>query len=62
LCGGAIDMELTFPHPMSWSADHVDPVGQGGDNNGELRAAHLLHNQQRNRKHKPIQVNHARTW
>jgi cation diffusion facilitator family transporter len=33
----------------------------GGHNNGELRAAHLCHNQRRNRKTKPV-VRHGRQW
>jgi len=24
-CGYAIDMQLKWPHPLSWSADHVHP-------------------------------------
>ena len=44
ICGGWIDPELKFPHPMSWSADHVVPIKDRGHNNGELRAAHLTHN------------------
>jgi hypothetical protein len=46
---------------MSWSADHVVPIRHGGSNNGELRAAHLIDNQQRNRKSKPV-VRHGRRW
>jgi 5-methylcytosine-specific restriction endonuclease McrA len=46
---------------MSWSADHVVPIKHGGHNTGELRAAHLIHNQQRNRKTQPV-ARHSRTW
>jgi len=46
---------------MSWTADHVVPIKDGGHNNGELRAAHLCHNQARNRKRKPV-VQHGRQW
>lgn len=61
VCGEWIDPDLTFPHPMSFSADHVVPIKDGGHNNGELRAAHLCHNQRRNRKTKPV-VLHGRQW
>jgi 5-methylcytosine-specific restriction endonuclease McrA len=61
LCGGWIDPDLTFPHPMSWTADHVVPITDGGHNNGELRAAHWCHNQRRNRRTKPV-VQHGREW
>jgi 5-methylcytosine-specific restriction endonuclease McrA len=61
VCGGYISPDLTFPHPMSWSADHVVPIKAGGHNNGQLRAAHLIHNQQRNPKTKPV-ARHSRTW
>jgi hypothetical protein len=46
---------------MSFSADHVLPIKDGGHNNGELRAAHLCHNQARNRKRKPV-VRHGRQF
>jgi hypothetical protein len=48
---------------MSWTADHVIPIKDGGSNNGELRAAHWCHNQARNRKTKtkPV-VQHGRQW
>ena len=36
LCGGAIDYTLTWPHPGSFAADHVDP----GNPASELRPTH----------------------
>lgn len=51
LCGDPIDLSLPYPHPGSWSADHLIPVSLGGSNDGELRSAHLFCNQSRgNRK------------
>lgn len=50
LCGQWIDPDLKYPHPMSFSADHVTPVGRNGHNRGPIRAAHLIHNQQRGQK------------
>ncbi|OZD23830.1 hypothetical protein CH253_08180 [Rhodococcus sp. 06-156-3C] len=40
LCGEWIDPSLTYPDPMSFSADHVTPVSKGGHNLGPLKAAH----------------------
>lgn len=50
LCGKPIRYDLAAPHPLSFSADHVDPVANGGHNHGELRAAHLGCNKKRGRK------------
>ena len=57
LCGHAIDYSLPYldpitgtPDPRSFSADHVDPIANGGHNLGELRAAHLGCNKKRGRK------------
>jgi hypothetical protein len=44
LCGGAIDYRLKFPHPTSWSLDHVAPVTEKPAlalNPGNFRSAHL---------------------
>ncbi|MBP2211096.1 hypothetical protein JOJ87_001440 [Rhodococcus ruber] len=47
ICGETIDPSLPYPHPMSGSADHVQPVSLGGDNLGELRPSHLRCNLRR---------------
>ncbi|MCZ1070809.1 HNH endonuclease [Rhodococcus sp. A5(2022)] len=64
LCGEWINPELTYPHPMSFSADHVDPVGNGGSNNGELKAAHLRCNLRRGKRAglPGADTRHARRW
>jgi hypothetical protein len=41
LCGQWIDPSLKWPDPWSASADHITPVSRGGDNRGQLQAAHL---------------------
>jgi 5-methylcytosine-specific restriction endonuclease McrA len=60
LCGQWIDPELTWPDPYSGSADHVIPVSRGGNNRGEVKAAHLRCNKRRG--HKPAPVQHGRDW
>lgn len=47
LCGEGIDAKLKFPDPLSFTADHVDPVARGGHNNGPLLPAHLRCNSKR---------------
>lgn len=61
LCGHWIDPDLKHPHPYSATADHVIPIGQGGHNHGELRAAHLHCNQSRG-KGEPPPPRHSRQW
>jgi hypothetical protein len=60
LCGQWIDMELPWPDPWSKSADHVVPISRGGDNRGEVRAAHLRCNRRRGRTMPPVP--HGRAW
>ena len=50
LCGKPIRYDLKAPHPLSFSADHVDPVARGGHNHGELKPAHLGCNKKRSAK------------
>lgn len=47
LCQRPIDKTLTWPHPLSATADHLEPVGTGGDNLGELAPAHKRCNESR---------------
>lgn len=49
LCGEPIDLALTFPHPRSFSVDHVQPVELAGaqTDRRNMRAAHLRCNQRR---------------
>ena len=47
LCGEEIDKSLRAPHPMSASADHVEPVASGGAQHGALAPAHLICNSRR---------------
>lgn len=63
LCGQWIDMALRFPHPMSATADHVEPYAVRKNNNGELRPAHFRCNIQRNTKQtNKDETPHGRDW
>ena len=44
LCGQPIDYRLKFPHPRSWSLDHIIPVKENPAlmlNSSNFRSAHL---------------------
>jgi 5-methylcytosine-specific restriction endonuclease McrA len=43
LCGELVDKALSWPHPMSASVDHTDPVSLGGAllDRANLGLAHL---------------------
>lgn len=46
VCLGLIDVELSFPHPMSFSFNHIYPISKGGiDKLENIEASHLLCNQ-----------------
>lgn len=65
LCGQPIDLDLPYTHPMSFTADHLDPLAQGGKLLGELRPAHRRCNSSRGKKrtHELIPVvKTTRTW
>jgi hypothetical protein len=47
-CGQPIDYDLTWPHPQSFSADHLKPVAthpELAEDPGNLVSSHLLCNQ-----------------
>lgn len=48
LCQEPIDLSLSFPHPLSLTADHLVPQARGGSHSLEnLRPAHLTCNSSR---------------
>ena len=47
ICEKEIDKTLAWPHPMSPTADHLDPVAAGGSNTGPLAPAHKHCNESR---------------
>ncbi|WP_423817336.1 HNH endonuclease [Rothia nasimurium] len=50
LCGQPIDLMLPYTHPMSFTADHVEAIANGGKLLSELRPAHRRCNSSRGRK------------
>ena len=54
-------MELKWPHPGSWTADHVTQIKDGGSNRGPpIMPAHWRCNLAR--RYQTPQVKHARQW
>ncbi|RZT59331.1 HNH endonuclease [Microcella alkaliphila] len=48
ICGGDIDVTLDRRDPMSFTADHIEPLANGGDLvRNEIRPAHLRCNARR---------------
>lgn len=54
ICGGDIDPDLPYTDPMSFTADHVNPVSLGGHRLGEMRAAHRSCNSRRGNRVGPV--------
>ena len=56
ICRLPIDMQLRYPHPLSWSADHKVPTSELDDDDprqwhiSNLQAAHLRCNEARGAK------------
>jgi hypothetical protein len=47
LCGKPFDFDLPWKHAMSFTADHLTPVGVGGSMTGPLAPAHRSCNSRR---------------
>jgi hypothetical protein len=59
LCGQPIDYRLKFPHPRSWSLDHVIPVKENPAlmlNQSNWRSSHLDCNNHRQTDEPPIEL------
>jgi hypothetical protein len=59
LCGQPIDYRLKFPHPRSWSLDHVIPVKDNPAlllNSANFKSAHLDCNNHRQSGEPPIEL------
>lgn len=61
LCGQPIDLTLPYTHKMSFTADHVDALGNGGRLLGDLRPAHRSCNSSRGKKRTREQITQPRT-
>lgn len=67
ICAHAIDYELPWKHPMSYTYDHIKAVANGGDMRGEGKPAHRSCNSRRgNRADRinpaPVVANPTRNW
>jgi len=65
-CGYPIDMQIKYPHPLSWSADHIVPTSKLAKDDprqwhiSNLQGAHARCNQSRGNK--PIGLNTSQNW
>ena len=50
LCGQPFNFDLEWKHPMSFTADHIDAVANGGSMTGALKPAHRSCNSRRGKK------------
>lgn len=65
ICQGPIDPSLDYRHPLSATADHVDPLATGGHILGELRPAHRSCNSARGVGRTvpvPVERTSSRAW
>lgn len=64
LCGQLIDLTLPATHPMSGTADHVQPLSRGGAERdpGNLRPAHRRCNSARGNRPAAPPVPQSRAW
>ena len=62
ICGDAIDITLDHKDPMSWTADHLDPLANGGHALGEIKPAHRRCNSSRGARPQPPQPRTSREW
>jgi 5-methylcytosine-specific restriction endonuclease McrA len=59
LCGEAIDYRLKFPHPRSWSLDHIVPIADNPRlalNPSNYRSAHFDCNNYRQTGEPPLEL------
>lgn len=64
LCGQPIDLNLDARDPMSWTADHVDPLSHGGAevDLANLRPAHRRCNSSRGNRDPWDRLETSRAW
>lgn len=61
LCGNPIDLTLPPTHPMSFTADHLDAIANGGSLYGSLAPAHRRCNSRRQNRRLPAQIKKPKT-
>ncbi len=62
LCLEPIDTTLPITHPLSFTADHVDPLARGGAILGPLKPAHRNCNGRRGDATREERLPTTRTW
>lgn len=65
LCDNPIDLTLPSTHPLSFTADHLDAIANGGNLYGALAPAHRRCNSRRGKRRLPTQIKkpkNTRTW
>lgn len=60
LCGKHIDLTLPYTHPMSFTADHLNPIANGGPLHSTLAPAHRRCNSRRGNRQLPSAVRQGR--
>ena len=61
LCDKPIDLTLPSTHPMSFTADHIDAIANGGHLYGQLAPAHRRCNSRRQNRRLPAQIKKPKT-
>lgn len=61
LCGNPIDLTLPSTHPLSFTADHLDAIANGGHLYGQIAPAHRRCNSRRQNRRLPTQIKKPKT-
>ena len=61
LCDRPIDLTLPSTHPLSFTADHLDAIANGGHLYGQLAPAHRRCNSRRQNRRLPTQIKKPKT-
>lgn len=65
LCGNPIDYTLPYTHAMSFTADHIKAIANGGKMLGQLQPAHRACNSRKGAKteiRQNLNTNPSRNW
>lgn len=65
LCGNPIDYTLPYTHSMSFTADHIEAIANGGKMLGQLQPAHRSCNSRKGAKteiRQNLNTNPSRNW